>query len=351
LSTNTASGPRLLSHSEIQTALTCWAKWDFRYGGSLAGSTLKSRSLAPLLAAGRAWGAAVAAWHSHSGQLLSAYEAHTTLHRTLADDAKAVIDRGGYVDSNGMAEMAVRLGAILDHYMETATPLPNLTRMEAEFVVPTLGQGGGSSNTYKFLAKIDGYLVDLHGEQWIVEFKLRNALQDVALMERSRQYLWYAWALWRAQGHQTPAGVIVDERLHESPKLPATTEKGKKLSHKKAQLTTAPLYIDACAEAGVEPDPDTVAYLEARRWQQRVPLKYRSSEFETAGREIRSAARLIGQLDRGDLSPIRNASRGTCGHCDYRSICVNPQDDIYIDTLFERTVPKRLREPAERKAG
>jgi len=34
-----------------------------------------------------------------------------------------------------------------------------------------------------------------------------------------------------------------------------------------------------------------------------------------------------------------------CGRCRYSAICDNPTDDLAVDVLFERTVPKRLRPP------
>ena len=67
----TYTAPRLLSHTEIDTALTCFARWDFAYGGHLAGATLKPREIAPVLSDGRAWGNAVAAYHAADAGVLA----------------------------------------------------------------------------------------------------------------------------------------------------------------------------------------------------------------------------------------------------------------------------------------
>jgi CRISPR/Cas system-associated exonuclease Cas4 (RecB family) len=115
-------------------------------------------------------------------------------------------------------------------------------------------------------------------------------------------------------------------------------------SHACDQMTTPDLYLEACAEGGVDPDPGTVAYLEQRRWQVRHTLTFRRSEIEEAGRELVSAAHLIAQLDSGALWPVRNESTLRCGGCAFREICPRPDDDELIALNFERRVPKRDKE-------
>lgn len=331
----------MLSYSEVETAMTCWARWDFAYGGRLAGSTLRSKLVAPILSEGRAWGAAVAAWHA-SDDLTAPYVAHRALSESLSEDELEMREHGLPVDPEARVEMEERLGAMLDHYMATAEPLPNLTRLEGEIVVAIPSRGGSRASTkYRFQCFLDGF-TDADGEQWIVEFKLRRQLMGAEMIQKLRQPRWYAWALTTQTG-VTPTGVIVDERLNDVPK-PARILKSGKPSHAKDQLCTAEAYVEACLEAGEEPKLDVVESLRARMWQHRVPLLFRDGEIEEAGRELVSAAKLIRDLDAGELMPVRNAGKAHCAGCRYREVCAEPQDELFVDSLFERTVPKRLRE-------
>jgi hypothetical protein len=338
--------PRLLSYSEIQTALTCWAQWDFKYGGRLAGSTLKKKETAAQLVEGTAWGAAVAAWHSHGGELFATWEAHNALNQAIADSAAQAAEVGFPVPAEEQMEMGLKLGAMLDHYATIAEPLPNFGRIEAEIVVgvPSRGQSARSSTRYRFQAFLDGFSDD--DGAWLVEFKLRGRLTKIDLMLRQPQPKLYAWAYFRETG-QMPSGVYVEERLNAIPKPAALTEKGRKPSHKKEQMTTPELYADLCHEFGEMPKLEVMDYLRARPWQQRIPLSYRPSEIEGAGRDLVSAAKLIRDLDSGELTPIRNAQRSNCDYCRFSEICTEPTDSLFVESLFERTVPKRLREPKE----
>jgi hypothetical protein len=234
--------PRLLSYSEIETALTCWARWDFQYGGRLAGSTLKPKRTAPLLSEGRAWGAGVAAWHHHGGELLAQWEAHRAIRTSLDADRQRMEDLGLPVDLAQFADTEARLIAMLDHYASTAEPLPSLERIEGEIVVPIPSRSGRRASTrYRFLCYLDGFTRHADGRNLLVEFKLRSQLTPPALIERQRQPRWYAWADWRSTG-RIPSGVIVDERLNEVPKPARLTDKGRKPSHAKDQLTTPEAY-------------------------------------------------------------------------------------------------------------
>jgi hypothetical protein len=332
---------RRLSHSEIDTAMTCWARWDFQYGGHLAGATLKSKELAPILGEGRAWGAAVATWHQHAGELTALFEAHQAMRASLDKDAAAM----PFLTPEERVRTEARLGAMLDHYAATAVPLQDLSRLEEEFEVPIPSRSGRQgSSRYRFQGYIDGWQND---GPWIVEFKLRKRLTDAPLLERQRQTRWYAWAYGQKKG-QMPVGVIIDERLNEAPKPARLTEKGKKPSHTKEQLTTPELYTDLCHEFDVTPKPEVVMALSQRQWQHRFPILFREGELEEAGRELVSAAKLIRDLDAGDLAPVRHASRMNCQGCRYERICSNPTDELHVDSLFNRTVPKRLRRKEDR---
>jgi hypothetical protein len=351
---NVAAHPRLLSYTEVETAMSCWARWDFAYGGRLTGGdTLKKREAAVGLSRGRAWGAAVATWHAHAGELLAGFEAHAALQQALAADAREASERGLPVDTGEWLEAQDQLGQVLDHHMATVEPLPNLTMLEGEFTVPIPARSGSgrSSTKYRFQCYVDGFTDD--GLGWhIVEFKLRGNLTDAWLLELQRQQRWYAWALAKTYNTRI-AGVIMDETLLTPPaparivnaKRKSEGINGKTVSHAKDQVTTPEKYVDACHEFGVVPDLETVQALTRRVWHQRFPLDFRPDELEEAGNELRDAGKLITMLDSGELHPVRNAKRATCGFCKFKTICANPTDHLVVDQEFVRTVPKRLREP------
>jgi hypothetical protein len=339
---------RLLSWTEIDTAMTCWAKWDFAYGGRLAGTTLKPKELAPILSEGRAWGAAVATWHQHADSVIAPWYAHEALRDSLDADEAVMREAGVPTPLMTRVEMENRLSAMLDHYAETTEPLRGLKRLEGEIVVKLPSRGGQrSSSLYGFQCFLDGFTNE-DGERWLVEFKLRSRLTEPTLLERQRQPRWYAWAEARS-GKKQPLGVIVDERLNDVPKDPRVLKSGKP-SHAKDQMTTPEAYAHVCHAAGELPHLDVVQALRQRQWQQRFPLMFRPGELAEAGQELVSAARLIRDLDSGVLTPIRNAKRATCSFCKFRDICTEPTDAIVVDTLFERTEPKRLRERSEMAA-
>jgi hypothetical protein len=335
---------RLLSWTEIDTAMTCWARWDFAYGGRLAGSTLKPKELAPILSEGRAWGAAVAAYHQHGNEVTAPWYAHEALRQSLDEDEAEMRAAGVPTALEHRIEMENRLGAMLDHYAETVEPLYGLERIEGEITVKLPSRGGQrASSLYGFLCYLDGFTNE-NGERWLVEFKLRNRLTEPALLERQRQPRWYAWAESKA-GKKQPLGVIVDERLNDLPKPPRVLQSGK-VSHAKDQMTTPEAYAQACHVAGELPKLDVVQALRQRQWQQRFPLMFRPGELAEAGQELVSAARLIRDLDSGVLTPIRNAKRVNCSYCKFAGICTEPGDTLVVDSLFRRTEPKRLREAA-----
>jgi CRISPR/Cas system-associated exonuclease Cas4 (RecB family) len=353
---------RLLSYTEITKALTCPAQWDFAYGGHLAGSALKPKATAPTLQAGRAWGAAVAAWHASATTSLLAYaDAVSALCASLNDDAERQ-RRFGLYDPVGHRELEQRLLEILQHYVATTEPEFSATRLEEEVVVPIPSRGGRrSSNRYAFVCYFDAVSDDYRpGENWLLEYKLRSKFFSVALIANSRQLRWYAWAHQRKLGIPIH-GVLTEERLHEHPH-PARLVKSKRkqheflggeyplvASHATDQITTPELYVEACRATYEEPQPHVIDALGQRRWLSRVPVQFRPGELAEAGRELVSAAKRIRNLDSGDEYPIRNVRPANCNSCTFREICPEP-DSALVDATFERTVPKRNRPPLEEAA-
>lgn len=363
---------RTLSYTEVSTALTCFAKWDFSYGGRLAGATLRPRETAPILSDGRAWGAAVAAWHAHSGELFAEQEAMLAIVDSLYADADEMRRKGYEPDLELMLDQQTRLIGILGHYVATAEQLPNLSQLEGELNVAIPSRGGKrGSNRYRFHCYLDGHSQSDH--PWIVEFKLRKGLTPRAIVERQPQYRWYALAYALTTGTKGPVGVLLDERLNEMPLPPrivngSAKEKAEPAGHGSAaevldwidhveecgtrrpsddakQHTTAELYLAACAEHRHEPNRGTVEALRARTWQQRIPLIFTPEDLREAADELTGAAKLIRDLDSGALFPIRNGSRGTCQSCRFAGVCMEPTNHFLINSMFERTEPKRLRGP------
>jgi hypothetical protein len=337
---------RLLSYSELQTAFTCQARWDFAYGGRLAGSTLKARTIAPILSDGRAWGAAVATWHQHGGELFAHGDAVLALGQSYEADYQAMIEAGGWTPLDAVHDQRLRLEAMLTHHVGLFTPLPNLSMLEEQIIVSIPSRTGKrSSSKYKYLAMIDGFTTDEHGD-WIVEFKLRKSLTPFKYSQLSRQLRWYVWAYQRMTGRKV-AGVLLEERLNEVPKLPRILKSGK-VSHAKDQMCTIDAYTAACLATGEEINFETLTALGERRWGQRHWVQLTQQEIEEAGQELISAAQYIGWLDDGTLHPVRNASMMTCRGCRFVDICPHPTDEI-VDELFTRGEAKRLRPPYEKK--
>jgi hypothetical protein len=332
---------RTLSHSEVSTALDCQARWDFRYGEQLAGSSLKEKTVVPRLSEGKAWGAAVAAFHTSLGQLQPGQEAIDAMDRSLDADVELQKAEGLYSEE-AHEQMRTDLLAMLVHYTDTIEPIEMDPLTERELLVPIPSRGGARrSNRYRLLCYLDATSTSPDGSVWVEEFKLRGRLSDVRLIIRSPQIRWYAWAYWQTTGIR-PAGVNVTERLRAIPKAPRVLKSGK-LSHAKDQLCTLDAYIAACEEHDVEPDDVTADHLSRRQWQQRVPVVFRQDELDEVGRSLISAAKLIRDLDSGDLYPLRNARPAVCSGCPYTEICDDPRSS-FVDTQFNRRPPKHERE-------
>lgn len=359
---------RLLSHTEVSAALTCEARWDFSYGDALAGTSLRPRRVATVLSLGRAWGAAWAAYHvaataSRSQlplgeRLAPEVAAEAAFAASLQEDAGRQLEAGTW-DPLAHEEAYRLLAGILEHYdheVRTGSAASygigdlDLEALEAKYeaAIPSRTGKKGSSK-YRFVGFVDGR-VPTAGGPLLAECKLRAALTPYAVIQRSRQIRWYAWLHWQVTGEQ-PRGVIVEERLREAPKHPrlnkgratkALPEPPPVPSHAKDQATTDYWYRLVCARMGHEPDPDTAASLGSRQWGQRVPVLFRPSELEEAGRELVSAGLLIRDLDSGARYPVRNATKITCNYCDFREACDDPRSSA-VDELFERRPAKRDR--------
>jgi hypothetical protein len=335
---------RTLSYSEIAMAQSCAARWDFAYGGRLAGDCLKPRYVAPILSDGRAWGAGVAAYHQSEG-LLALFDAQAAINASLDEDLAFMEQAGVLTDQviDARNDALLRLEAMIRHYDTFDARLENLTRLEDEIVegIPARTGSGRASTRYQYGAKIDGFTIDANGDEWLVEFKLRGQLQPRWIIELLRQYRWYAWARQR-ESKRKVVGIIVDERLNAAPRAPKIL-KGGAVSVDSRQLITADDYIQACAAHDQYPDPEFVMVLNQRQWQQRVPILFRPGELDQAGLELTSAAKDIRDLDSGERYPTRNASQRQCNGCRYKRICAEPTGQL-VDDLFLRTVPKRLRD-------
>lgn len=343
------SSIRPLSVSEVSTALDCMARWDFTYGGHLAGTALKPKQTAPVLSGGKAWGRAMAAWHG--GDALGV--ANEAMLEALDEDAERQREFGVY-SAEEDRELRERLSAILAHYTSSSEQTL-VEEAERRFWVPIPARDSNRpSSRFRLLAFADGTTSPSPEERWLVEFKLRGRLSDARLVALSRQLRWYAWGYEQETGLPI-TGALTIERLNEAPKPPRMVKTGKKdgslrPSHAKDQLCTPAAYRRACHEHGVEPDPETVEELAARRWQQRIPIRFLAGELEEAGRDLTGAARLIAQLDRGEIPPLRNAKPQNCNGCRFRDICAHPDPEL-VDALFERVPPKRDRDPEEAAAA
>lgn len=347
---------RLLSHTEITKALTCQAQWDFAYGGHLAGTALKAKRTAPRLQEGRAWGAGVAAFQAHHGELFAMGHGLNAITASLVADAERQKEFG-YHDPMEQLAMDTRLATMLAHHAELAEQF-RVEALEHEIVVPIPSRTGvNRSSKYSFLAYVDAFSsCDYRdGELWLVEYKLRDTLSDYRLVANDRQIRRYAWAFAQATGLPVD-GVLVVERLNAIPRAPKVVNArrkadgidGKVPSHDKAQVTTAELYLALCRQYGEEPHSETADALAARIWHKSYPVMLRPGELEEAGQELVSAAKLIADLDSGRYLPVRNVRPANCNGCFFRDICPNPGDPV-VDELYERTVPKRDR-PAQDEA-
>jgi len=218
--------------------------------------------------------------------------------------------------------------------------------------IPSRSGSKRASTRYRYECYIDGFTTDHRDNEWIAEFKIRGSLTPVWQIQLSRQIRWEAWARQQLTDRQV-VGALVDERLNEPPEPPRLVRARRKSdpqddagmtpSHSKAQRCTAEAYIALCFEYNVAPNEDTVAVLKARQWHQQVPIMFTQAELDEAGEELISAAQHIRDLDLRHRYPIRNAQPYICRGCRFKEVCPNPGDDLYLDTLFERTEPKRLR--------
>jgi hypothetical protein len=295
----------------------------------MAGSSLVPRVTAPVLRDGRAWGAAVAAWHA-TGSVADATDA---LNAALDEDAAGVRATGAPGDGERDAT-ASRLGVILRHYAASVARL-ELDAREHEFDVPV-------RTGWRLHGRFDGLHIDADGRVWIVEFKLRRRLTDLGMLALDRQGRRYAWAWREATGEQL-AGVIVDETLNQAPQPPRVLASGA-TSHDARQHTTAEWYLASCAETGTAPSVRTVDALRARKWHQRHRVTFTAWELEDTGRELVSLTRLVGDLESGRITPFRAPSTRTCPGCPFRDVCNDPRDTGVVDALFTRTPAKHQRQ-------
>lgn len=370
---------RTISDSEIGTLLACPARWDFRYGGRIAGTCVDRLHPALMLREGKAWGAAVAAFHGEPGPVPvpPLHLARKALREALAEDAKAQVEAGVYLDVEHAA-LLLKLDAILAHYATTSGRRLHVIATEVELRVPL---PGGEV----FHGFIDALARDDNGRLWIVEFKLRDNLTTFADIVRMPQTRRYAWA-WGVLHPDDPiVGVIVDERVNGYPAevrfnndgTPSKVQScspdeyaaafdalprgeanvGKRGGLLKTQTCHPDVYVAACLAHAVDadpevvealtarysPDPEVLAQLAAKAWQARHEVIFDAAELADTGADLASAADLIGLYDSGRLRPLRNPHRSRCGSCMAREVCDDPTGDL---AAFYRLVPaKRDRPP------
>jgi hypothetical protein len=325
---------RSISHSEAAVLLDCQAKHDFAYVGQLAGTAIKPIATHLRLREGKAWGRAMAAYHSGIHELTP----YQQILASLAEDAQEML-----IEPEEMEETRTRLFALLDDYASECSSLM-IDQLELELDVQIPSRNGKRASTlYRFSGFIDGVKREPGGD-WLAEFKLRGQLSSVEQVAFMRQTRWYAWG-YEQQTGRSVAGVIVDERLNQVPK-PARILQNGSPSHAKDQATTPGLYAAACREHGIEPNAETLAALASRRWQERHTIFLTRTEIEEAGKQLTSVARLAGQFDSGLLYPVRNPSQFRCPACAYRDICNTPTDADLVDALYERIPSKKDRQEA-----
>lgn len=333
---------RPISHSEVSAMLECPVRHAFAYTGNLTGGdTLKPKSEAPKLRAGRAWGRAVAAWHENCGEVDSPFaRKHATEHAIRAMSEQLVQDeteqrQHGVFDQGEFDRINEHLCDLLGDYITHTEPI-TLTRPEHELQVAIPSRTGiRRSSVYQLLCFLDGIHTDSDGRDWIYEAKLRGQLQTLELIAKQRQTRWYAWA-WRETTGRPIAGIIVDERLDA---IPSEVRHNKDGSLSKVQSCRPDEY-----RAAGGTDTEVLSKLEGKRWENRHRLVLTEAELDEAGQQLTSAAALIHQLDTGLLYPIRNPSPMRCPGCAFRDVCNSPGDVALVDALFTRGIPKRDRQ-------
>ena len=330
---------RRISHSEAAVLLDCQAKHDFSYGVQLAGSSLSPRTKHARLREGKAWGRAMAAYHSE----ISSLTPQRAIIDSLNEDAEQMI----LVDPTEQEDTRTKLLALLEHYMASAESLLiDRTELNLDVQIPARS-GKRASTRYRFTGYVDGIHTDARGDDWIVEFKLRDDLSTYEQVAMMRQTRWYVWA-WQQTTGRAVAGVIVDERRNEVPKAARWVNSKRKSeglvpSHAKDQMTTPGMYAAACREAGIDPQQEVLEALAARKWQDRHTVFFTRAEVDEAGKQLTSVANLAGQFDSGLLYPVRNPSQFRCPGCAFKPICNSPTDVDLVDALYERVPAKKDR--------
>lgn len=328
---------RTLSHSEVASLLDCQLRHDFAYVGNVVGSALKPRRTHVNLRAGRAWGAAVAAWDMSGGQI---EPARAALDASLEQDAIDMREAGWFNDVE-FEELYRDLHAMLAHYTSTV-PVIGVHTVEHELRVPIPSRSGKrASSLYQFHGFLDGVATDRNGRDWIVEYKLRKQLSSLEQITLGRQLRWYAWG-WRETTGRNVAGIILDERLNA---VPADVRFNKNGTVSRVQSCPVDDYVNACLDTEQEPEQDIVDQLRGKRWSQRHTIFLSDRDLDEAGWQMRSSARLVRELESGRMYPTRNPNVMRCGGCAFKGICVDRSDDL-IDADFLRVPAKadRVRE-------
>lgn len=294
---------RYIRRSEVRALLDCEAKWDFRYGDRLAGSSIVPIEPIELLRAGTGWDTIVKGYNrgENVGALLR--------------------DSSVYMGEDG------RIPKLAMRYATSRSPMGTVEIMPIVVQV----QEGVS------LAIEPDDLLYIDDEPWFVEYKLRQSLTSIEYLYRDMQGMLYVWAA-RLSGFPV-RGIIFDETLNEYPSEMRYKKNGEP---SKVQSCSPAEYAKGCLLSGVDPDIEVLNKLESRATHQRVPIEHFKHDLEGLPDLIASAHSHIRALEKGIIYPKRTRNPMICRHCEFNRVCEHPDPDL-VDFTFTRRPAKRDR--------
>src|SRR5580765_7083512 len=235
-----SSPKRYVSDSELSTLVTCEARWDFRYGDRLAGTSLKAITPPTRLAEGSMWDIAIKNYNRGG---------------SLAD----VIEQINAIQPDDTLLSHLKVSRLLHRYSSMLAPLG--THVVEPFLVPL-------SPILDLTVQPDDQLIH-EGDLWFVEYKLRSSLTSLEYLQRNFQAMLYVYGA-RKSGVKV-RGTIFDETLNEEPQGVRHNKNG---AVSKVQSCSVQEYLRACYAADMEADPDVVKKLNERKVHQRVWIEH-----------------------------------------------------------------------------